>query len=382
MDESFFRVEGLLRMNGFPNVDPIPLPAPIWLFKVLHIVTLALHFVAMQMLVGGLLIAVLLNLLGRSDSARTAAAALARRLTVVMTYVINLAVPPLLFAQVLYGRAIYTSSVMIGARWIAVIPALILAYWLLYRFAAGLEAGKKAWWVGGIAWCVIGAIAHVYSTNMTLMLRPEVWPGMYSASSLGTHLPVGDPTTLARFGFMLVGGLVAAGMWMIYLGGRKSFSAVDGTFLSGVGGRIAAVAAVVQVGMAVVVYRAQPAVVQAGLQDHAVYRAVGMGWLALTAVVMVFAGFAAFARPVSALTSWGAVVVGVLPIALMTVYRDGIRDLTLLSKGYDVWDRVVVTNWSVVGIFLVVFVAGLGVVGWLISVVARATRVMESAVQP
>ena len=71
--------------------------------------------------------------------------------------------------------------------------------------------------------------------------------------------------------------------------------------------------------------------------------------------------------------------VGVLPIALMTVYRDGIRDLTLLSRGYNVWDRVVVTNWSVVGIFLVVFVAGVGVVGWLISVVARATRVMESA---
>ena len=42
-------------MNGFPNVDPIPLPAPIWLFKLLHMVTLALHFVAMQVLVGGLL---------------------------------------------------------------------------------------------------------------------------------------------------------------------------------------------------------------------------------------------------------------------------------------------------------------------------------------
>ncbi len=64
----------------------------------------------------------------------------------------------------------------------------------------------------------------------------------------------------------------------------------------------------------------------------------------------------------------------------MTIYRDGIRDLTLLSKGYDVWNRVVVTNWSVVGIFLVVFVAGLATIGWLISVVARATRVMESAV--
>ena len=39
------------------------------------------------------------------------ARALARRLTVVMTYVINLGVPPLLFAQVLYGRALYTSSI-------------------------------------------------------------------------------------------------------------------------------------------------------------------------------------------------------------------------------------------------------------------------------
>ena len=64
---------------------------------------------------------------------------------------------------------------------------------------------------------------------------------------------------------------------------------------------------------------------------------------------------------------------------MFTVYRDGVRDMTLLSKGYDVWDRVVVTNWSVVGLFLVLFVAGLGVVGWLVSVVARAQKVMESA---
>jgi len=33
----------------------------------------------------------------------------------VMTFVINLAVPPLLFAQVLYGRALYTSSVLIAS---------------------------------------------------------------------------------------------------------------------------------------------------------------------------------------------------------------------------------------------------------------------------
>jgi hypothetical protein len=66
---------------------------------------------------------------------------------------------------------------------------------------------------------------------------------------------------------------------------------------------------------------------------------------------------------------------------MFTVYRDGVCDLTLLAKDYNVWDRVVVTNWSVVLLFLVLFVAGLGVIGWLVSVVARAQKTMEGAVQ-
>jgi hypothetical protein len=368
-------------MNGFPSVDPIPLPAPIWLFKLLHIVTLSLHFVAMQVLVGGLLIAVLLNLLGRSASSRTAAAAVGRRLTVVMTYVINLGVPPLLFAQVLYGRAIYTSSVLIGAYWISVIPALILVYWLLYRFAAGLEAGKSVWWMGLLAWIITGGIADVYTNNMTLMLRPEVWQRMYSVSPLGTHLPTDDPTKLPRFLFIVTGSFVAAGLWLIFLAARKSFNDADRGYLSALGGRIAAVAAIAQVVAAMAVYRTQPAIVQAGLGDHLLYKIAGMGWLALALVILLFAGYAAFAKPVAALTGWLSAVIALLSIALMTLYRDGIRDLTLLSKGYDVWNRTVVTNWSVVGLFLVLFVVGLGVVGWLIYVVARAERVMESAVQ-
>ena len=367
-------------MNGFPNVDPIPLPAPVWLFKVLHILTMALHFVAMEMLVGGLLIAVLLCLLGRSRSSQTAAGAIARRLMVVMTYVINLGVPPLLFAQVLYGRALYTSSVLMGAYWISVVFALILVYWLLYKFAEGLEAGKNVWWMGLVAWLLTAEIARIYNSNMTLMLRPEVWQKMYSTSSLGTHLPTSDPTILPRFLFVMMSGLVMAGLWMVYLAGKKSFNIVDREYFAGLGGRIAAVAAVVQTVAGIAVYRAQPDIVQSGLNTHALYKIAGLGWIALTAAIVLLAAAAAFTKPVSPVTSWAAAVIAFLAVALMTLYRDGIRDLTLLSKGYDVWQRTVVTNWSVVSIFLVLFVAGLGVVGWLISVVARAQRVMESTV--
>ena len=45
------------------------------------------------------------------------------------------------------------------------------------------------------------------------------------------------------------------------------------------------------------------------------------------------------------------------------------------------WNRAVETNWGVVGLFLFLFVAGLGVIGWLVSVVARAQKTMEGAAQ-
>jgi hypothetical protein len=88
---------------------------------------------------------------------------------------------------------------------------------------------------------------------------------------------------------------------------------------------------------------------------------------------------AGFGRISASWLGWAGVLVVVLTEIMFTAYRDGVRDLTLLSKGYDVWDRVVVTNWGVVGLFLVLFVASLGVVGWLVSVVARAKKEMEGA---
>ena len=64
---------------------------------------------------------------------------LIHRLPTVMAFVINLGIPPLLFAQVLYGRALYTSSVLIGTYWISVILLLMASYYGLYM-SAGLAA--------------------------------------------------------------------------------------------------------------------------------------------------------------------------------------------------------------------------------------------------
>jgi hypothetical protein len=334
------------------------------------------------MLLGGLLLAVLFSLFRRSPASMVTARALARRLTVVMTFVINLAVPPLLFAQVLYGRALYTSSVLIGLYWISIIGLLMLTYWLLYRFSARLEAGRSAWWVGLIAWLLAGSIARLLSTNMTLMLRPEVWRQMYSASSAGRFLPTGDPTLEPRWLLMMTGGIFIGGLWMIYLAARSTFTADEKRFVAGIGGKVAAVFGIVFFAAGVWAASVQPDAVKVGLATHPLYKFAGFagyGWLALVAVAVLVGAFAGFGKIAAGWLAWAAVLVAVLIEIMFTVYRDGVRDLTLLSKGYDVWNRVVVTNWSVVLLFLVLFVAGLGVIGWLVSVVARAKKDMEGA---
>jgi hypothetical protein len=374
-------------MNAFPAVDPIPLPAPVWLFKALHLVTLALHFISVEMLLGGLLVATWLNLFAANRPGSPAAmlrlnacAAIARRLPVVMTYVINLGVPPLLFAQVLYGRALYTSSVLIGIYWIAVVFLLMACYWLLYQFAAGTETGKPVWWQGLLAWLIAGSIAKIYSTNMTLMLRPEVWQPMYSTSASGTHLPPYDPTLMLRWLFMMTGGLWVAGLWMIWLAGRKSFDGPVRSYLAAIGGRLALVMVAGQGLVAFRVLSAQPEGVRGQLASYPLCRYAGFVWTAAVTLVLLFGGWASISKPQSRRAGYVSLVLLLAAMLAMTVYRDGIRDFTLLSKGFDVWQRTVVTNWSVVGLFLALFVAGLAGLGWLISVAMRARPVSEKVV--
>jgi hypothetical protein len=366
-------------MNLFPLVDPIPLPAPVWLFKVLHLLTTALHFSAMQIMLGGILVACCLSFGRRkpNDPRTNAAFSLARRLPVVMTFVINVGVPPLLFAQVLYGRALYTSSVLIGAYWISIIFLLILCYWLLYKFAARIEAGKTAWPLGLASWLLAGAIAKIYVMNMTLILRPGVWNEMYSKSASGIAFPTGDPTMMPRWLFMLTGGLVAAGLWMLWLAGRKHLDASVRSYLASRGGLLATIMFAAQAAIALWILRVQPEAVRNGLAANQLYHFAGLGWLGLGAFAAILGVWSAIAKPATALYGWLAALVGFLGIACMTVYRDGIRDLTLGLNNFNVWDRNVVTNWSVVATFLVLFVIGLAIVGWLISVMVRARPLPE-----
>lgn len=348
--------------------------------KALLHLTLALHFVAVMTLVGSLAMTTWFNLRGRmtkNASQLSASLVLSRRMPVLMTYVINLGVPPLLFAQVLYGRALYTSSVLIGVMWISVIALLMASYYSIYRCYDHIKEGKAGWGLSLFSFILVLSVGQIYSMNMTLMLRPEVWQEMYASSPHGLLAPRGDSTMIARWLFVMTGGLVFGGLWMTLLSHMKHIDEGTSNLLRKSGGTLGALGVLVQGGMAMMVMQRQPEgitqqVMQWGLSSAGAYIYIGGAVLAFLLAAMHLG------TKTPLMVSIGGVVCAFLSTTGAVLVRDGIRDATLLGKGFDVMNREVVTNWSVVGIFLLLFVAGLGVVGWLLMIMKSAPPVQET----
>jgi len=360
-------------MGAFPGVDPIPLPAPVWLFKLLNVVTLVLHFYAVHFLVGGLAVAILWRAMGKSRPAMARGSdEIVRRLPIVMTYVINLGIPPLLFTQVLYGRALYTSSVLIGFWWLSVIFMIIFSYALLYSMAKRVETNKTYGWVALIALIVVLKVGMIYSANMTLMLRPESWNAMYATSTAGMHLPSGDPTTTPRWLYMMLASVGVTGIALMLLPTRLDEDHPARALLRSWGGKLLALFSAVEIAVGMWVYSVQPEAVRAGLSGNSFYLLFFALWL-ITALALIGTGWLAASRTGYALPSLCAVASFVNVLA-MVLLRDGIRDVSLSVHGLNVWDRAVVANWSTIILFLILFVVAVGLVLWMGKVLLTAQR--------
>ena len=363
-------------MEYFPAEDPIPVPAPIWLLKTLHTATLSLHFLILYFMIGGLIVMAWWAITGRlrGDATRiNASGAVAQRIPVLFAFVINLGIPPLLFTQVLYGRALYTSSVLIGAYWIAVIGLIIAAYYFSYVAAYRAQAGRAFGWWGLVSLGFVFFVGWIYVNNMTLMLRPQAWNAMYAASPGGAHLASGDPTMLPRWLFMMLTGLALSGVMLMMLGRRHTVDPEARLFLRRRGALLLGVFSLIHIGLGIHVLHSQPAEVQAALMGSALYAPLAYAWVAVAAVLAAL-GFVGIAKAKSShwLLPTLALLTGFVDLTILVLFRDGIRDVTLGMAGFDVWNRHIASNWFVIGLFLVLFVAAVGFVAWMGLVQARA----------
>lgn len=198
-----------------PQPDMIPVSWG-W-FQFLLLLTLPLHLLAMNAMLGGIAIAILQHMHGGIIQ-RQLAHRIAIALPLVIAFVVNFGVAPLLFVQVLYGQFIYTSSILMGAFWILIVPILIVGYYGAYlydfRFTRLGAAGPV---VAVLTFILLLAVGFFLTSNMLLMTVPERF-SEYFAHKNGTLLAVDQPEFWPRFLHMVFGALAVGGLFVALLG--------------------------------------------------------------------------------------------------------------------------------------------------------------------
>jgi hypothetical protein len=93
---------------------------------------------------------------------------------------ITAGVGPLLFLQLLYQRRFYTANLLMGPRWGAVVPALIVGFYALYLAKASERRRRLAL---GVATACFAFVAWSWTELHQVMLDDAGWRAMYAAGA-------------------------------------------------------------------------------------------------------------------------------------------------------------------------------------------------------
>ena len=147
------------------------------LWLALYLLTFALHAVFVSYVLAGTGYA-LVQALRKADD--PIAARVRDHLPFMLGCGITAGVAPLLFVQLVYQRRFYTANLLMGPRWGAVVPALILGFYALYLAKAktSLRLRRFALAVGTLCFVFV---AWSWTELDQLMQAEPAWRPMYAA---------------------------------------------------------------------------------------------------------------------------------------------------------------------------------------------------------
>lgn len=204
-----------------PSPDALPLPAPAPVLFFLLQLTFLLHLLAMNALLGGLVITLVGRWRGQGpdDPWTRLADTLAKTSPSLVAATVTLGVAPLLFLQTLMGQFLFTSSIIMGWGWFSLVVVLIFAYYGTYLQSfrgAKLGAGQKP--LLALTLLLFLWVGFMFTNNATLMLNVEKWATLYFADARGLHLNLSDPQVVPRYLHMMVGAVAVAGLMLAWWG--------------------------------------------------------------------------------------------------------------------------------------------------------------------
>lgn len=220
----------MLAAVSIPALDPVGLPAPPALFVFLQLLTVLLHLLFMNFVLGGSVLALGLNvaaLAGRRE-AHPIANLIHQAMPPMISMAVTMGVAPLLFVQVLYGPFFYSANVLLGFAWFSFVVVLLvgfyLTYWLTYRGSNALQRRTGAWDDKPLRRLAVGVlttagflwIAWVLTNNHEMSIHPNLWADGDAWRSPRWFVP--SATTIPRFLHNVVGATAIAGLWLAAIG--------------------------------------------------------------------------------------------------------------------------------------------------------------------
>jgi hypothetical protein len=353
----------MMEQAFIPALDPNPLPAPYWIFKLLLILTFLLHIIAMNLMLGSGLLALGARIRSRNrDYAQRLFREICHLLPVFLPATITLGVAPLLFAQVLYGQFFYASSIIMGWPWFFVLVFLTILYYGFY-FASfrQREDGSRAVWVISISLLLVLVIGLIYTSNVTLSMTPEHWHPKYFADPAGWNLNFAEQTLLPRYLHFLFAALAVGGLLIAYRGTRKEANDADySRYLVQFGAKAFLYATMAQFVIGLWFFVTLPRNLRMLFMGDNVPATVLLSLGILGGIVGIFLISGALQKSDPKPGLRAGIGITALVIALMAISRDTLRDSYLQPY---LQPMPVQTQWSVLPLFLVIFLGGLAL--WL-----------------
>lgn len=359
-------------------VYPFSLPWPSVGYVVLYVATLLLHAVFMSYVLAGVLTVAIAKVRGllRGTKAGPITTVLIDWLPFALSAAITAGIAPLLFVQILYQEAFYTANLLLFHRWMAILPVLIVAFYLLYVLKAKSVAPRLS---AAVAVAIAGAIMFVgwsWVENHLLSLDRAAWVDHYAKGSM----VYGDPSVFARFGFWVLAAIPTSAHLLL----RQLKAGASGVDASAAAGHARVLAPAAALSLLGVVALASPILqgrwalfqpptteVSGAIQ---LWLAVGAVGALLQLVTWVFAWRGAGGSP------WGLRLGSVGLIAFwwgILSAREAVRAATLGSaEALARHSRVATTSGLVV--FLVFALIAVGAVVWIARQV-RAGLARDSA---
>jgi len=322
------------------------LPGPLWLITVLHILTLTLHFVAMNFVFGGIVIL----LLGKFNDKwnHPVVQQFVKLLPIGMAATVTLGVAPLLFLQVVYPQQTYSSAIVSGWFFLMIIAVVIAVYYFLYGATFTKKVAKLP---ALLTVALVGLlyVSFVYSNVFSLTEKPDLVQRLYAQNQAGVLLNPEVGSWIWRWLHMVLGAVTVGGFFVGLLG-RKS----DDAFAAGKTFFLWGMIATMIVGFMYLLSMLD--IIKAFMQSSAVW------WLTISIVLSL--GSLHFFFKKKFLPAGLMLFVSLLG---MVTIRHIVR-LLHLEGHFDPSTIAINPQWGVFAMFLICFVLALGLVWYMLKI--------------